>query len=135
MHIKKFGLLIAALLPISVVDAGTRSSFEVAITLDATGVAVEAMGNLADAYNSADTNQFIGCGGNSFSSWCQAHDATANDPNVVNSAFCFTLDPVLIAHIRSVAADSFVFFSLDPATGECQTISVSHNSFYRPKAP
>jgi hypothetical protein len=90
---------------------------------------------VADVYNSADTNQYIGCGGSPTSGFCQAHDATADADGVVNSAFCFTTDPSLIAHIRSVAADSFVRFTIDAFTGECVNISVSHQSFYRPKAP
>jgi hypothetical protein len=121
--------------PVSVVHAGAHSSVEVTITLDADGNAIGAMGNEADAYNSADANQYIGCGGQSSFGWCQAHDATADADGVVNAAFCSTTDPVLIAHIRSVAADSFVRFTIDPTTGDCVTIAVSHNSFYRPKAP
>jgi hypothetical protein len=134
-RIRVFSLLATLLLPIGAIYAGARSSVEVTVTLDETGTAISAMGNEADAYNSLDTNQYIGCGGTSFSGWCQAHDATADADGLVNAAFCFTSDPVLIAHIRSVAADSFVHFTVDPVTGECGSISVSHNSFYRPKAP
>jgi len=134
-RIKVLGLLATMLLPIGVVYGGAHSAVEVSITLDGSGNAIGAMGNEADAYNSADGNQYIGCGGTSTGGWCQAHDATADADGVVNAAFCFTQDPTLIAHIRSVAADSFVRFTIDPATGDCVTISVSHNSFYRPKAP
>lgn len=134
-RLKVLGLLAMMLLPIGVVYGGARSSIEVSIQLDDGGNAVGAMGNEADAYNSADSNQYIGCGGNSVTGWCQAHDATADADGLVNAVICFTQDPQLIAHIRSVAADSFVHFTVDPATGDCGIISVSHNSFYRPKAP
>lgn len=134
-QLKLIGLL-ALVLPISVVQAGARSTVEVTIELDEAGVnPISAQGNIADAYNSSDQNQFIGCGGNAFTGWCQAHDATADADGVVNSAFCFTQNPDLIAHIRSIAADSFVFFTIDPTTAECAVISASHQSFYRPKAP
>jgi hypothetical protein len=134
-RIKVLSLLAMMVIPVGVVYAGARSSVEVTITLDDTGNPVVAQGNEADAYNSADANQYIGCGGTSVFGWCQAHDATADVDGVVNAAFCSTDDPQLIAHIRSVAADSFVRFRIDPTTGDCVTISVSHNSFYRPKAP
>jgi hypothetical protein len=133
-RIKLLSLLAVTVIPLGVY-AGARSTVEVSVTLDGTGAAVSAMGNEADAFNSADTNQYIGCGGTSTSGWCQAHDATADADGLVNAAFCGTDDPVLISHIRSVAADSFVRFTIDPTTGDCLTISVSHNSFYRPKAP
>jgi hypothetical protein len=134
-QIKLLSLLATMLLPLGVVYAGAHSAVEVTITLDSSGNAIGAMGNEADAYNSADANQYIGCGGSSTFGWCQAHDATADADGVVNAAFCSTSDATLIAHIRSVAADSFVRFTIDPTTGDCLFISVSHNSFYRPKAP
>jgi hypothetical protein len=123
------------LIPTGLVLAGARSSIEISITLDGSGAAISAQGNEADAYNSVDANQYIGCGGNPAVGWCQAHDATDDADGLVNAAFCTTTDPVLISHIRSVAADSYVRFTIDPLTGDCLNISVSHNSFYRPKAP
>lgn len=134
-HIKLLGVA-ATLLVSAAAYAGLHNALEVTVTLDTTtGAAIGAQGNEADAYNSADANQLIGCGGTATAGWCQAHDATADADGLINSAFCSTSDPTLIAHIRSVAADSFVRFTADPDTGECVTISVSHNSFYRPKAP
>jgi len=137
-RIKLFSALFNALAVMLVsagVYAGARSSVEVTVALDGDGVAISAQGNEADAYNSLDANQYIGCGGTAVFGWCQAHDATADADGLVNAAFCSTDKPELIAHIRSVAADSFVRFTIDALTGECVTISVSHNSFYRPKAP
>lgn len=134
-HIKLLGVAAALLVP-AAVYAGARMAVEVTITLDeTTGAAIGAQGNEADAYNSADANQYIGCGGAATAGFCQAHDASADADGLINSAFCSTTDPTLIAHIRSVAADSFVHFTVDQNTGECLSISVSHNSFYRPKAP
>jgi hypothetical protein len=135
-HIKVLGFLATMLVPAGAVYAGFHNAAEVVIALDmTTGAAISAQGNEADAYNSVDGNQYIGCGGSSTFGWCQAHDASADADGLVNSAFCTTSDPTLIAHIRSVAADSFVRFTIDPDTGDCVGLSVSHNSFYRPKAP
>lgn len=135
-RIKLLGLAMMMLVPIGVVYAGAHSSVEVSINLDDTGtVVLGAFGNEADAFNSVDSNQYIGCGGNTVSGFCQAHDATADADGVLNSAFCFTQNTQLLEQIRSIAADSFVSFNLDSTTGECLNIRVSHNSFYRPKAP
>ena len=137
---KKFGFsaaLTVLLGSAGVVYGGERLTSEVVILRDAGGNVTQASGNLADAYNSADSNQYIGCGGSWGAVWCQAHDATADAAGVTNSAFCSTVDPSpqLLAQIQSIAWDSTVRFSIEPATGACTTVSVSHNSFYRPKAP
>ena len=129
------GLVAMMLLPIGVVYAGAHSSVLVSIQLDDSGNVIGAMGNEADAFNSVDSNQYIGCGGNAVTGFCQAHDATADADGVLNAAICFTQNTQLLEQIRSVAADSFVLFTMDPTTGECTNIRVSHNSFYRPKAP
>ncbi len=134
-RIKSFCLAALMLLPIGVVYAGAHSSVEVSIQLDDSGNVIGGMGNEADAFNSVDSNQYIGCGGNTVSGFCQAHDATADADGALNFAICVTDNTELLAQIRSVAADSFVLFTMDPTTGECTQIKVSHNSFYRPKAP
>src|SRR5215475_5014213 len=134
-RIKLLGLAAMMLVPIGVVYAGANSSIEFSITLDDNGNVNVAMGNEADAFNSVDSNQYIGCGGNTVTGFCQAHDATADADGVLNSAICFTQNTQLLEQIRSIAADSFVFFTMDPTTGDCTQIKVSHNSFYRPKAP
>jgi len=134
-RIKFLGLAAMMLVPIGVVYGGAHSSVEVSIQLDDSGNVIGAMGNEADAFNSVDSNQYIGCGGPSGSGFCQAHDATADADGVLNLAICSTDNTELLAQIRSIAADSFVLFTMDPTTGECTKIKVSHNSFYRPKAP
>ena len=134
-RIKLLGLAAMMLVPIGVVYAGAHSSVEVSIQFDDSGNVVGAMGNEADAFNSVDSNQYIGCGGNTVTGFCQAHDATADADGVLNSAICFTQNTQLLEQIRSVAADSFVSFTMDPTTGDCLTLRVSHNSFNRPKAP
>jgi hypothetical protein len=134
-RIKGLGFL-ATMLVSAAASAGVHMAIEVTVELDSTtGAAIAAQGNEADAFNSADGNQYIGCGGNAASGFCQAHDATADADGLVNAAFCTTADPALLTQIRSIAADSFVRFTVDQATGECLNIRVSHNSFYRPKAP
>jgi hypothetical protein len=134
-RIKLLGLAAMMLVPIGAVYGGAHSSALVSIQLDDAGNVIGAMGNEADAFNSVDSNQYIGCGGTSDTGFCQAHDATADADGVLNFAICFTANTELLAQIRSVAADSFVLFTMDPTTGECTKIRVSHNSFYRPKAP
>ena len=134
-RIKLLGLVAMMLVPIGVVYAGAHSSVLVSIQLDESGNVIGAMGNEADAFNSVDSNQYIGCGGTSTTGFCQAHDATADADGVLNAAICFTQNTQLLEQIRSVAADSFVLFTMDPTTGDCTNIRVSHNSFYRPKAP
>ena len=123
------------LLPIGAVYAGVHVAAPVAIQLDDSGNVIGAFGNEADAFNSVDSNQYIGCGGTSTSGFCQAHDATADADGVLNFAMCGTDNTQLLDQIRSISADSFVFFTMDPTTGECTKIKVSHQSFYRPKAP
>ena len=134
-RIKLLGLAAMMLLPIGVVYAGAHSAVEVSIQLDGSGNVIGAYGNEADAFNSVDSNQYIGCGGTSAGGFCQAHDATADADGVLNSAICVTDNTELLAQIRSISADSFVLFTMDPTTGDCTNIRVSHNSFYRPKAP
>ena len=133
-RLKIVSLMMVTAVPL-VAYAGSRSTQPVSIALDESGAAYAAQGALSDAYNSADANQMIGCGGRSALGWCQAHDATADAEGLVNSAFCTTSDPTFIAHIRSITADTFVRFTIDPETGDCLTLSVSHNSFYSPKSP
>jgi len=135
---KRYGyplLLVTMLVPLGIASAGLRQLQPVTIQIDSANQIVGASGNLADAYNSADTNQYIGCGGSATAGWCQAHDATPTADGTLNLAFCTTTDPQLIAHIRSISSDAFIAFSVDPATGLCRSLSVSHNSGYRPKAP
>lgn len=126
--------LAAVIASAGVVYAGARNALEVEIEVDATNQVTGAFGNIADAYNSADSTQYIGCGGTPTLAWCQAHDARPDDVGLSNAAFCMTQDPDIIAHIRGITQDSFVHFVVDPESGECTRISVSHQSFYRPKA-
>ena len=118
------------LLSAGVVYAGLRSAVEVEIQTDEAGNVTGAFGNLADAFNSADDIQYIGCGGSNVFGFCQAADASGQ-----LSAFCFTQDQTLITHIHAISPDSFVSFSLDPVTGDCLTVRVSTQSFYAPKVP
>jgi hypothetical protein len=108
--------------------AGIHNVVPVAITYDALGTTVTgATGALTSAYESADPNQLIGCGG-STTMWCQAHDERPDAPGLLNRAVCTTSNPDLIAQIRSISPESYISFSLNPATGECTRIYVSHNS-------
>ncbi len=106
-RIKLLGPAAMMLLPIGAVYGGAHSSALVSIQLDDSGNVIGAMGNEADALNSVDSNQYIGCGGTSDTGFCQAHDATADPDGVLDLAICFTANTELLAQIRSVAADSF----------------------------
>lgn len=109
--------------------AGRHTTVDVEIRYDEAGTSViGAAGALSTAYQSADDNQLIGCGGSTTSMWCQAHDARPDEPGLLNGAWCSTTDPELIAQIRSVSPESYIRFYLDPATGQCTSIYVSHNS-------
>ena len=126
-------VLVAMALPLGVAYAGFRETIEVELLTDDSGVVHGASGNLADAFNSADDNQYIGCGQTGTFAFCQAQDATA-PPSASNTAFCTTTNPDLIARIRAIGPDSFVSFGLNVDTGECVVLHVSTQSFYRPKA-
>ena len=133
-HTKVLGLVVTMLVP-AAVFAGVHGSLDVTIERDpTTGAAIGAQGNEAEAFNSPDANQLIGCAANPGIGFCQAHDATADAPGLVNFAICTTSDPEKLALIRAVAEDAFLHFTIDPATGECLNIRVSHKSIYRPKA-
>ncbi len=120
-------LLVAAAASVAA-HAGVRNVSAVTIIYDAAGTTVVgASGALSSAYESADTNQLIGCGG-STTMWCQAHDARPDQPGLLNGANCSTSNPDLIAQIRSISPESYISFNLNPATGECTRIYVSHNS-------
>jgi hypothetical protein len=135
-RIKLFGVLAMALLPGAAAYAGYVGHLEVVISLDASGNVTGAFGNLADAHNSADPNQYIGCGILSGpSGHCEAHDASADADGVLSSAFCYTEDPVFMDNIRALGSDSTVGFAIDPTTGDCLTVNFSHQSTASTKAP
>lgn len=130
--LKKLTQVSAILLAVGVsvvAHAGRRTTVDVTITLDAAGTTViGASGALSTAYQSADDQQLIGCGGATTSMWCQAHDARPDATGLLNTAFCTTTNPDLMAQIRSISPESYVSFSSDPSTGQCTRIYVSHNS-------
>ena len=132
---KALGTFTAILLSVGVAYGGRQFRAEVVVEVRADLNEIRANGNVADAFNSDDSTQLIGCGGSQTTGFCQASNASANPDTGEGSALCFTTDPALIAQIRSMASDSFVAFAADLTTGECTRISVSHNSFYRPKNP
>ena len=89
-----------------------------------------AYGALGSARNSADSVQFIGCStwatATSQSGLCQARDSASHNLS------CTTSEPNLLAEIRSMAGDSFVYFTVN-ASGECTLIQVNHSSELEPK--
>jgi hypothetical protein len=120
-------LLVAAGVSVAA-HAGVHATSEVELVYDSSKTTVlGAKGALSSAYQSADPHQLIGCGGNSFF-FCQAHDARPDSEPGLHSAFCTTSNPELIAQIRSISLESYISFTINPSTGECLRIYVSHNS-------
>lgn len=113
----------------AVVSAGVHYTSEVAIKYDPTRtIVLGATGALFAAHDSSDSHQLIGCGGSVPPMWCQAHDASPDTPGALNQAFCTTSNPELVAQIRSISPQSYINFTLNPATGECTSIYVAQSS-------
>jgi hypothetical protein len=123
----------SVVLPVGLAYAGFKFSAEVELVRDDAGNVIQATGNLADAFNSDDPNQLIGCGEFTVApiGFCHAQDAT---DQASGSVMCFTEDPATILKIRAIKSDSFIAFGVDPGTGDCRGLHVSTQSFYRPKA-
>jgi hypothetical protein len=133
-QIKVAAVLASLVLPFGIAFAGDRVTDEVLLIRDFDGNVAFAAGNLGDAFNSKDSNQLIGCSEMPFgTAFCQAQDAT-DPPTPQSGSSCFTQDPAFIERVRSIHSDSFIAFDLNPFTGECTNLHVSHQSFYRPKA-
>ena len=129
-RVKLLSVVAAMFLSVGVAYAGLRTSIEVEVETDDAGNVTGAFGNVADAFNSADDIQYIGCGGSNTIGFCQASNAAGD-----LVAFCFTQDQSLITHIHSITPDSFVRFTINPDSGDCMIVRASHQSFYAPKVP
>ncbi|WP_438035954.1 hypothetical protein [Sorangium sp. So ce204] len=101
----------------------------VVVTLD--GASGTATGDLGSTRNSADANEYIGCGVRVLpSGWdmhCQARDAFGD------VGTCFSDDERMIQVASSLGTDGYVRFTF--VNNECTELEVQHTSYQKPKAP
>jgi hypothetical protein len=121
---KRLSIVVALLgALVGVAHAGAKYSYSVAV---GTGWASGALGT---ARNSGDPNQVIGCqtyGTTTF--LCYAHDPYGTQGSCVGS------DANLLAWVRSLNGDSWLYFSWD-TSGNCTFVSVENSSYLEPKQP
>jgi hypothetical protein len=104
--------------------AGQKTTANVIITAGAN----EFSGSLGAARNSADTMQRIYCASDHISGICNARNAAGA------VATCTTSDPDILAVIRGINGDSFLFVKHNGA-GTCTNVWVNNASYYMPKNP
>jgi hypothetical protein len=92
-----------------------------------------AIGTLAAARASADSNQWISCAvvssGGTTSTFCYA----MNSVGTIRS--CASNDPAIANVATAVNGDSKIQFNWDGKTSTCTTVYVDNSSRYAPKAP
>jgi hypothetical protein len=104
--------------------AGARFTYPVVINdLNRT-----AYGALTDARGSADTRQYIGCWSNNASGGCDAVNASGLTRS------CSTIDPAMLAVIRSMSDESYVAFRWGADGSTCQYIYAQTTSYSKPAA-
>lgn len=124
--------VLAVVLTSGVIAAPVYAGFKGGNTVTVDPVNRFGRGSLGNARNSGDTTQYIGCdsaayaGTSSVSGSCNAVDAS------YVSVSCLTQDPGLLAQIRSIGMDSYIYFAFD-ASGNCTTVQVDHHSYHAPK--
>jgi hypothetical protein len=104
--------------------AGQKTTANVIITAGAN----EFSGSLGTARNSADNLQRIYCYFDHIDAFCLAR----NSAGVVAS--CTTSDPDIMAVIRGINGDSWLFVKYNGA-GTCTNVRVNNASYYAPKNP
>ena len=85
-----------------------------------------AKGSLADARNSADTVQYIGCQIEGDFAACIAVNSAGEEHS------CTTTDPVQLSTIRLINDGSYLFFRW-ATDGTCFQVTVRNDSRYAPK--
>jgi|KBSMisStandDraft_5_1062788.scaffolds.fasta_scaffold20427_7 hypothetical protein len=86
-----------------------------------------ARGSLADARNSADTVQYIGCQLEATYAICTAVNSLGEQHS------CHTNDPGQLTAISRLNDESYLFFRWSNVDGTCFQITVTHDSRYAPK--
>lgn len=105
----------------AIAEAGTRWTYQVSIN-DGSRYAV---GTMTDARGSADINQSIGCYHNTTFASCYATSSAGL------SRSCTTNNAALIEVIRSISAESYIYF-LWNADGTCNYVLVENSSRWKP---
>jgi len=106
---------------------GTRSTAEVYINQ----TSKYAQGSLGSARNSADSNQYIGCSVTNDYVYCSARNAAGTwvHCDVYSSSMALTA--------RGIGSSGYIQFSWlgSSTSGDCNSLTLSHNSMYEPKDP
>ncbi|WP_437316981.1 hypothetical protein [Sorangium sp. So ce385] len=123
-------LVVGALGASSFAWAGLKTTQTTSVIVSLDGSNAHATGNLGSTRNSADANEFIGCGVRVLSSgWdmhCQARDAFGD------STSCSSDDERMIHVASSLGTDGYLRFVV--LNGECIELEVKHYSNQKPKA-
>jgi len=84
-----------------------------------------AVGTMTDTRGSADNQQAIGCYHNSTTGACYATTAAGV------SRTCTTSNPALISVIRSISAESYIYFQWN-TDGTCSYVLIENSSRFKP---
>jgi hypothetical protein len=121
-------LVLTGLLTAGVASAGYKADYQVYVNTSS----MIAIGALGSARNSGDSNQYIGCINEAYSSGSQYIVCyAANSSGSYGS--CTSTDPHFMAVAQSVAGDSFLEFSWN--SSGTTFIEVNSTSYYPPKQP
>ena len=89
-----------------------------------------AQGSMYGARSSADTVQYIGCnlssGPNGANVGCSARNSAGQFKS------CFSNNAFHREAVRAMTAYSYVFFTLNPTTGQCSNVNINNSSIYLP---
>ncbi|MDX1443361.1 MAG: hypothetical protein R3270_06230 [Gammaproteobacteria bacterium] len=131
----RIGVAFAALFSFSVLAGYTQPApVDVQLNGDGSGFAG---GDMVSARYADNETEFIGCGSRVFSDgaggtfewgFCQGEDVEGD------RAFCTTTDPAMLESMSSTSDYAFVTFRWN-ASGECEYIGFSTQSFYLPDQP
>ncbi|KFA90647.1 hypothetical protein [Archangium violaceum] len=111
--------------------AGLKYTRTVSVTLGSNGSG-SASGSLADARNSPDSVQYIGCetyvygGSPEVLCWAQASNGVFGS--------CYSSNPAIVAALQSIKGDSELGFNWN-SSSECTFVSVANHSYLAPKNP
>ena len=122
-------LVLTGLFTAGVASAGYKSDYQVYVSTSS----MIALGALGSARNASDTNEYIGCANEAYSSGYQYVVCfAANSAGTYGS--CTSTDPHFMAVAQSVSGDSFLEFSWN-SSGTCTFIESEAVSYYPPKQP
>lgn len=113
------GFLCALVVPIA--SAGPRWVYPVSLS----DTSRYALGTMTDARGSADSQQAIGCYHNATNAGCYATNAAGV------TRTCSTSNPALLTVIRSISAESYLYFQWN-TDGTCNYVLVENSSRFKP---